>query len=321
VSVLVTGGAGYIGAHTVRALRRAGRDVVVLDSLEHGDASRVSEVPLVVGDVADRALVARTCRERGVTSVVHFAAHKAVGESMHQPIRYWRNNVGGSIRLLEGLRDAGVATVVFSSSAAVYGTPARVPVAEDAPCRPESVYAETKHCVERILVQLGAEGVRAVNLRYFNAAGASADATIGEDWATSQNLVPRVMRALLEPDAPLELFGDDYPTPDGTCVRDYVHVDDLAEAHVRALEHLERGGATLTCNVGTGRGTSVREVLAAAAAAAGRPVPHRVAPRRAGDPVAVWADVSLARTVLGWTATRELAEILGSAWRWHSRGR
>jgi UDP-glucose-4-epimerase GalE len=222
---------------------------------------------------------------------------------------------------MEGLRDAGVATVVFSSSAAVYGTPARVPVAEDAPCRPESVYAETKHCVERILVQLGAEGVRAVNLRYFNAAGASADATIGEDWATSQNLVPRVMRALLEPDAPLELFGDDYPTPDGTCVRDYVHVDDLAEAHVRALEHLERGGATLTCNVGTGRGTSVREVLAAAAAAAGRPVPHRVAPRRAGDPVAVWADVSLARTVLGWTATRELAEILGSAWRWHSRGR
>jgi UDP-glucose-4-epimerase GalE len=321
VSVLVTGGAGYIGAHTVRALRRAGRDVVVLDSLEHGDAARVSEVPLVVGDVADRALVTRTCRERGVTSVVHFAAHKAVGESMHQPIRYWRNNVGGSIRLLEGLRDAGVATVVFSSSAAVYGTPARVPVAEDAPCRPESVYAETKHCVERILVQLGAEGVRAVNLRYFNAAGASADATIGEDWATSQNLVPRVMRALLEPDAPLELFGDDYPTPDGTCVRDYVHVDDLAEAHVRALEHLERGGATLTCNVGTGRGTSVREVLAAAAAAAGRPVPHRVAPRRAGDPVAVWADVSLARTVLGWTATRELAEILGSAWRWHSRGR
>ena len=321
MSVLVTGGAGYIGAHTVRALRRAGRDVVVLDSLEHGDASRVSEVPLVVGDVADRALVTRTCRERGVTSVVHFAAHKAVGESMHQPIRYWRNNVGGSIRLLEGLRDAGVATVVFSSSAAVYGTPARVPVAEDAPCRPESVYAETKHCVERILVQLGAEGVRAVNLRYFNAAGASADATIGEDWATSQNLVPRVMRALLEPDAPLELFGDDYPTPDGTCVRDYVHVDDLAEAHVRALEHLERGGATLTCNVGTGRGTSVREVLAAAAAAAGRPVPHRVAPRRAGDPVAVWADVSLARTVLGWTATRELAEILGSAWRWHSRGR
>jgi UDP-glucose-4-epimerase GalE len=321
VSVLVTGGAGYIGAHTVRALRRAGRDVVVLDSLEHGDASRVSEVPLVVGDVADRALVTRTCRERGVTSVVHFAAHKAVGESMHQPIRYWRNNVGGSIRLLEGLRDAGVATVVFSSSAAVYGTPARVPVAEDAPCRPESVYAETKHCVERILVQLGAEGVRAVNLRYFNAAGASADTTIGEDWATSQNLVPRVMRALLEPDAPLELFGDDYPTPDGTCVRDYVHVDDLAEAHVRALEHLERGGATLTCNVGTGRGTSVREVLAAAAAAAGRPVPHRVAPRRAGDPVAVWADVSLARTVLGWTATRELAEILGSAWRWHSRGR
>lgn len=321
MSVLVTGGAGYIGAHTVRALRRAGRDVVVLDSLEHGDASRVSEVPLVVGDVADRALVTRTCRERGVTSVVHFAAHKAVGESMHQPIRYWRNNVGGSIRLMEGLRDAGVATVVFSSSAAVYGTPARVPVAEDAPCRPESVYAETKHCVERILVQLGAEGVRAVNLRYFNAAGASADATIGEDWATSQNLVPRVMRALLEPDAPLELFGDDYPTPDGTCVRDYVHVDDLAEAHVRALEHLERGGATLTCNVGTGRGTSVREVLAAAAAAAGRPVPHRVAPRRAGDPVAVWADVSLARTVLGWTATRELAEILGSAWRWHSRGR
>jgi UDP-glucose-4-epimerase GalE len=321
VSVLVTGGAGYIGAHTVRALRRAGRDVVVLDSLEHGDAARVSEVPLVVGDVADRALVTRTCRERGVTSVVHFAAHKAVGESMHQPIRYWRNNVGGSIRLLEGLRDAGVATVVFSSSAAVYGTPARVPVAEDAPCRPESVYAETKHCVERILVQLGAEGVRAVNLRYFNAAGASADTTIGEDWATSQNLVPRVMRALLEPDAPLELFGDDYPTPDGTCVRDYVHVDDLAEAHVRALEHLERGGATLTCNVGTGRGTSVREVLAAAAAAAGRPVPHRVAPRRAGDPVAVWADVSLARTVLGWTATRELAEILGSAWRWHSRGR
>jgi UDP-glucose 4-epimerase len=316
--VLVTGGAGYIGSHTVRALRAAGRAVVVLDTLESGSEDAVEDAELVVGDVADRGLVTSLCRDRGITEVVHFAAYKSVGESMEDPGRYWRNNVTGSIRLVEACRAADVRALVFSSSASVYGNPTEVPVDESAPLAPESVYAETKAMVERVLAWTGRTSpLQSVALRYFNAAGAAMDGTIGEDWSSTTNLVPLVMRATLQGTPVLQVYGTDYPTRDGTAVRDYIHVDDLARAHVRALEHLARGGATTALNVGTGVGTTVREVIAATERVAGRPVPHEDVDRRAGDPVAVWAATDAAREVLGWEAQYGLDEIIASAWAWY----
>ncbi len=317
-TVLVTGGAGYIGSHTVRALREAGREVVVLDSLEFGRPEAVIDAPLVVGDIHDRDLVTATCDEHGVGQLVHFAAYKAVGESMEQPARYWRNNVGGSVELVEACLAAGVTDVVFSSSCSVNGTPEMVPVTEQAPIHPESVYAETKAMVERILHWYGeTSGVRSVSLRYFNAAGASADGRIGEDWTYSQNLIPLAMKAVLLPDYTLSVFGDDYDTPDGTCIRDYIHVEDLADAHVRALDYLAAGGETVAVNVGTGVGSSVLEVVEAASKAAGAPIPHQITGRRAGDPVSTYADPTFAEATLGWRAKQGLDAIVESAYRWH----
>lgn len=325
-SVLVTGGAGYIGSHTVRALAAAGVPVVVLDSLELGRAAAVVDVApadvsvdLVVGDIADTDLVRQICADYHVGSVVHFAAYKNVGESMADPHRYLHNNVAGTIALLGALEAAGVRELVFSSSCSVYGTPDRVPVDETAAVAPESVYAETKATMENLLRWYGrTRGLRSVSLRYFNAAGASSDGAIGEDWTYSLNLVPVAIRALLIGDpAELTVFGDDYPTPDGTCIRDYIHVEDLAAAHLRALDYLAAGGDTTAVNVGTGVGSSVREVLDAIEAVVGRPVPHRIGPRRAGDPVSTYADARRAREVLGWEATRDLADVVGSAYRWH----
>jgi UDP-glucose-4-epimerase GalE len=319
MTILVTGGAGYIGSHTVRMLRGRGRDVVVLDTLELGHRGAVLDAELVVGDIRDHDLVADLCRSRGVTAVVHFAAYKNVGESMEQPAKYWRNNVAGTVELVEAMLAADVRRIVFSSSCSVNGTPPSVPVTEDAPIAPESVYAETKAMVEKILGWYGAtSGVRAVNLRYFNAAGASDDATIGEDWGQSLNLIPLVMKATLGRRPPVQVFGDDYPTPDGTCIRDYIHVDDLADAHIRALDHLAAGGETVSLNVGTGVGSSVLDVIRATERITGRPVPHEVVGRRAGDPVATFADPTRIDTVLGWRATKGLDEIIESAWRWHS---
>ena len=319
-TILVTGGAGYIGSHTVRALREIGREVVVLDSLELGTADAVLGAPLVVGDTADSELVRSTIGDFGVTDVVHFAAYKSVGESMESPGKYWRNNVAGTIELLEACRDAGVERLVFSSSCSVYGTPERVPVTEDAAIAPESVYAETKATVERILRWYGeTTGLRSMSLRYFNAAGASADGRIGEDWDFSINLIPLAMKAVLLDGHRLQVFGADYDTPDGTCIRDYIHVDDLADAHVKALDYLAAGGATGAVNVGTGVGSSVFDVIRATEAAAGRGVPHDVVARRAGDPVSTFADPTRARELLGWRATRGLDEIVRSAYAWHSR--
>ncbi len=319
MTILVTGGAGYIGSHTVRMLRDRGRDVVVLDTLELGHRAALLGADLVVGDIRDRALVTDLCRERGVTAVVHFAAYKNVGESMQRPEKYWLNNVAGTVDLVEAMLAADVREIVFSSSCSVNGTPPTVPVTEDAPIHPESVYAETKAMVERILGWYGVtNGLRAVNLRYFNAAGASEDAVIGEDWTQSLNLIPLVMKATLGKRPPVQVFGDDYPTPDGTCIRDYIHVEDLADAHVRALDHLATGGETVSLNVGTGVGSSVLDVIRATERIAGRPVPHEIVGRRAGDPVSTYADPARIEAVLGWRATHGLDEIVASAWRWHS---
>jgi UDP-glucose-4-epimerase GalE len=319
MTVLVTGGAGYIGAHTLRALRAAGHAVVALDTLEYGASEAVLDAPLVIGDIADESLVASVCREHRVTGIIHFAAYKNVGESMREPHEYWRNNVVGTSALVSAAASEGVRAVVFSSSCSVYGTPATVPVGEDAPIHPESVYADTKATTERVLHWYGVtHGVRSVSLRYFNAAGASLDNVIGEDWSMSLNLVPVVMKATLGRRGTVEVFGDDYPTPDGTCIRDYIHVDDLADAHVKAIDYLAAGGDTVALNVGTGTGSSVFEVIRATEAISGREVPYRVVGRRLGDPVAVYADPTRVKATLGWAPRHGLDTIVETAWRWHS---
>ena len=317
-TVLVTGGAGYIGSHTVRALREAGRDVVVLDSLELGRREAVIDAPLVVGNIADQDLVTATCNEYGVTQLVHFAAYKAVGESMENPAKYWRNNVAGTVDLVEACLASGIRDVVFSSSCSVNGTPETVPVTEDAPIHPESVYAESKAMVEKILSWYSiTNGLNSVSLRYFNAAGASFDGRIGEDWTYSFNLIPLAMKAVLLDDYQLKVFGDDYDTPDGTCIRDYIHVEDLADAHVKALTYLGNGGESTAVNVGTGTGSSVFDVLNAASAIAGRPVRHEVVARRAGDPVSTYANPDNALATLGWSAKHDLNAIVQTAYGWH----
>ena len=319
MTTLITGGAGYIGSITARAVRASGRGIVVLDTLENGHRKAVGDAPFVQGDVADDDLVRRTVEEHGVDEVIHFAAYKAVGESMDDPGKYFLNNVTGSQRLFETLRTCGVERVVFSSTAAVYGTPARVPVREDDPTVCESVYAETKLMMEHTLGWYArTTGMRSVVLRYFNAAGASDDATLGENWRFSQNLVPHVMKAVLGFAPALKVFGNDYPTPDGTGVRDYIHVEDLASAHIAALDHLARGGDSVTCNVGTGQGTSVMEIIAATERISGRPVPYETVERRAGDVAEVYADASRIRDLTGWEPRRTLDDIISSAYAWHS---
>ncbi len=319
MSVLVTGGAGYIGSHTVRRLQADGVDVVVLDSLEFGYRQSIPGVPLVVAEITDRDAVAGTCADHGVTQAVHFAAYKSVSESMQQPTRYWMNNVAGTVQFVDALLRAGVDQIVFSSSCSVNGTPETVPVTEDMPVVPESIYAESKAMVERILAWYGvSHALRAVNLRYFNAAGASDDGRFGEVWERSINLIPMAMKATLGYGPPLQVFGTDYPTPDGTCIRDYIHVDDLADAHVQALGYLARGGATATLNVGTGVGSSVLAVIETTERVTGRQVPHEIVARRPGDPVATYADPTRIASTLGWRSTKTLDDIIGSAWAWHS---
>ncbi len=319
MATLVTGGAGYIGSITVRALRARGREVVVLDDLSKGHPAAVLGAPLVVGRIQDVDLVTRTIKDNGVDALVHFAALKSVGESVADPGRYFDENVGGTAALLRAAVAAGLQHIVFSSSAAVYGTPEHVPIGEDHPLRPESPYGETKVLVERMLPWFEqSAGAGSISLRYFNAAGAAGDGAVGEDYTATTNLVPLVMKAALGRRGPVSVFGDDYPTRDGTCVRDFVHVEDLAEAHVLALEHLERGGASAAVNLGTGVGSTVQEVLDAARAASGVAIPYEVVGRRPGDPVALVADNRRAASLLGWAPTRSLDEIVASAWAWHA---
>ena len=318
--VLVTGGAGYIGSHTVAVLRQRGDFVVVLDSLELGHREALGDTPLVVGHTSDGTLVKQVIGDHRLEAVIHFAAYKAAGESMQLPAKYFDNNVHGSLCLLDSARQAGIRRFVFSSTAAVYGTPQSLPVREDAPLRPENPYGESKLLVEHMLKWFDAcHGLRSVALRYFNAAGAALDGENGEDPRFVQNLIPLVMKAATQRAAKVSVFGTDYPTPDGTGIRDYIHVLDLAEAHARALDFLAQHDRSEVFNLGTGHGASVLEVLQAARRASQVDIPVEIAPRRAGDPAAVWADNGKARTVLGWQPRYGLSEIIETAWRWHSR--
>lgn len=315
----MTGGAGYIGAHTVRQLRRRGDDVVVLDNLEHGHPAAVGDATLVTGDIADRTVLSKLFSEHAIDAVIHLAARKSVDESLRRPAEYFRTNVCGTLALVEACLEAGVQRFVFSSTCAVYGTPISLPVTEASPVHPETPYGESKLMVERMLHwfdQLHA--LRSVSLRYFNAAGADEEGDLGEDWNQAVNLVPVVMKAAMRRGAPIRIFGTDYPTPDGTAIRDYVHVLDLADAHLRAVDYLAAGGASQILNLGTGLGASVRDVIAQTEEAGGKDVPVIEAPRREGDPAAIWADGSRAHEQIGWRPHRGLKEIVASAWLWHS---
>lgn len=318
MTTLITGGAGYIGSITTRLIRASGRSVVVLDSLVNGHRKAVGDASFVEGDIADSDLVLDICRKYQVDEVIHFAAYKAVGESMENPGKYFNNNVTGSQKLFDALQQAEVHRIVFSSTAGIYGNPATVPVTETSPPQCESVYAETKLMIERTLGWYSATTpMRHVILRYFNAAGASSDGTLGEDWRHSQNLIPHVMKALLGHGPAVQVFGNDFPTPDGTGVRDYIHVEDLAMAHVAALDHLANGGKNLTCNVGTGFGTSVMQIIEATQRVSGKKVPYEIAQRRLGDPAICYADANLINKELSWSPTKSLDDIIATAYAWH----
>ncbi|MBL8571874.1 MAG: UDP-glucose 4-epimerase GalE [Phreatobacter sp.] len=322
LNVLVAGGAGYVGAHVCKALARAGHHPVVLDSLAHGHREAVRWGPLVEADIADRAAVGRAIGSHRIDAVMHFAAWIFVGESMTSPLKYFANNLGGSLALLDAAMAAGVRRVVFSSTAAVYGEPRQVPIPESHPTEPINPYGESKLMVERVLRWLDRQqGLRFAALRYFNASGADPDAEIGERHDPETHLVPLAILAALGKAPALNIFGDDYDTPDGTAIRDYIHVADLAGAHVAALEHLAAGGASLTLNLGGGSGTSVREIVDAVARVGGRPVPASFAPRRPGDPPRLVADIAAARAALAWSPRHsDIDTIVRTAWAWHTRG-
>jgi len=309
---LVTGGAGYIGSHVVRSLMASGRDVVILDDFSMGLRRRVPEgVPVVEADVHDAAVLAHTFRTHQIDGVIHLAAKKAAGESVGIPLFYYRENVDGLLTVLEAMEGTGVRRMVFSSSAAVYGTPEANPVTEEALLRPESPYGETKVIGEWLARDAGvAWDLSWSALRYFNVAGAAAD-ELGDN--SVNNLIPMVFRALDEGRRP-QVFGDDYPTPDGTCIRDYIHVQDLADAHVAAAARCETGQRTDVFNVGRGQGSSVREVMDMVAEVLGRDIAPEVVARRAGDPPATFADTSRIEAELDWRATRDLRDMVASAW-------
>lgn len=318
--VLVVGGAGYIGSHAARVLRRHGHEVVVYDNLSTGHARLAAGFELIQADIADTRTL--TSALKRVDAVMHFAAHAYVGESVQNPRKYFRNNVEAGLALLNTCVDCGVKKLIFSSTCAVYGVPVKVPITEDNPRDPVNPYGITKMIFERALEAYDqAYGLRFASLRYFNAAGADESAEIGELHEPETHLIPAALEAVVGARPELEVFGTDYPTPDGTCVRDYIHVNDLAEAHVLALQNLDQGGSSMAVNLGTGRGTSVKEILDAVEKVAGKPVPRRLVPRRTGDPPALVADPSRAQQLLGWKAKRSLDDIVSTAWKWMQSSR
>jgi UDP-glucose 4-epimerase len=319
MKVLVTGGAGYIGSHTVRDLTTRGHEVVVFDSLERGHASSV-QCQVVRGDLRDAGAVRAAIDEGRYDAVIHFAAFCAAGESVAKPDLYFANNVTGTINLLNTMVRAGVKLLVFSSSCSVYGQPSSLPVTEAAPTRPENPYGESKLLVERMLPwYAGGHGLRSVSLRYFNAAGGSLDGVIGDDSRPASRLIPLAMKTALGQRAEFVVLGTDYPTADGTCIRDYVHVLDLADAHVRSLEYLESGGKTDFFNVGVGAGYSVLQVVDMVKRVSGIDFAVRNGARRPGDPAEVYADTCKIRGAMGWQARYgDLETIIRSDWAWHS---
>lgn len=320
MAILVTGGAGYIGSHTVAALLEQGREVVVIDNLQTGHREALLGGKLYEGDLRDKALLAKLFAENEIEAVIHFAANSLVGESMKDPVKYFDNNVYGTLCLLDAMDQANVRKIVFSSTAATYGEPEKVPIEESDPTRPTNVYGETKLTMERMMAWFDQVlGIKYVSLRYFNAAGAHESGKIGEDHRPESHLIPLIIQAALGQRPSIQVFGDDYNTEDGTCIRDYIHVSDLADAHLRAVDHLLGGGESDVFNLGNGQGFSVKEVIETVKQVTGRDFPVVISPRRAGDPAVLIASSDKARRVLGWNPTRnKLSSIIESAWKWHN---
>jgi len=317
--VLVTGGAGYIGSHAAKALRAAEHRVVIYDNLSAGHREAALGATLIEGDTRDVDAVRRAIRDSGASSVMHFAAWLSVPDSVRDPAGYYRNNVAGAMATLEAMAAEGCHQFVFSSTCAVYGEPIETPIRETHPTSPVNAYGQTKLAVEHALPHFErAYGIRSIRLRYFNAAGADPEGELGEDHAPEIHVIPRAIDAALG-GPPLDIFGEDYPTPDGTCLRDYIHVTDLADAHLRALAWLQRGGPSGSYNAGTERPSSVKDVIAAVERATGRAVNRRPAPRRTGDPAVLYASAERIRRDLGWVPQRpDLDTIVADAWRWRS---
>ncbi|MEH1863986.1 MAG: UDP-glucose 4-epimerase GalE [Nostoc sp.] len=323
-TILVTGGAGYIGSHTVLALKQAGYNVVILDNLVYGHrdlVEKVLQVELIVGDTGDRALLDHLFKTRDIAAVMHFSAYAYVGESVTDPAKYYRNNVVGTLTLLEAMLTASVKKFVFSSTCATYGVPEFVPIPENHPQNPINPYGATKLMVERILSDFDvAYGFQSVRFRYFNAAGANPNGLLGEDHNPETHLIPLVLMTALGKRESISIFGTDYPTPDGTCIRDYIHVNDLADAHILGLEYLLKGGDSEVFNLGNGSGFSVREVIAAAEQVTGTSIPVEERDRRPGDPPILIGTSEKARTILGWQPQYlSIEDIVAHAWQWHQK--
>lgn len=319
MAVLVTGGAGYIGSHVVRLLLKKGYEVIILDNLSRGHkASLPQNVIFEEIDLLDKEKVSLVIQKHNIESVIHFAAFAYVGESVEDPEMYYRNNVSGSFNLINALKEKGVKHFVFSSTCSLYGNPLRIPISEEETTKPINPYAKTKLMIEQILADYeSAYGMKYVALRYFNAAGASVSGEIGESHFPEPHLIPLVLFTALGKRESISVYGDDYPTPDGTCVRDYIHVEDLADAHVKALEYLNKGNSSQIINLGTGDGNSVKEVISVAEEVTGRKIKSVFSPRRAGDPAVLVADNKKAKEVLGWSPKFNLNDIVQTAWRWH----
>ena len=320
MAVFVCGGAGYIGSHAVHALIGKGEQVVIADNLQTGHRGALHpQARFYEGDIRDVALLDQIFSENEIDAVIHFAANSLVGESMEKPLLYFNNNVCGMQVLLEAMVRHGIDKIVFSSTAAVYGEPKRVPIREEDETNPTNTYGETKLTMEKMMKWVSrANGIRYVSLRYFNAAGALPDGSIGEDHAAETHLIPLILQVPNGKRDHITVFGNDYPTPDGTCLRDYIHVVDLADAHVRALSYLRKGGASDVFNLGNGQGFSVREIIAAAEKATGRAIKAEIGARRAGDPAQLVASSEKARAVLGWNPVyTDVEQVIGTAWKWH----